>query len=321
VSFALIINRNASRLRHNGPILNALKRVETNARVFETRSIEELNRAVQGLGSAEHPVLFAGGDGTYSNGLTALTSRFGAQLPAIGFLPCGTVSTIIRNWGFSGSPLSFIQSVLANAASATPSAINRPTLRVTYEGGERIGFICGGGLVSSFFDEYYKGRGPLGYAHAAKIVARVFVGAPFGTRFSKKILEPVEASLTIDGEPAKLSRVSVFVASVVPNLGLHMLLTYRAGMGRRGFHLVASGEGSSELALQLPRVVLGGELTGEHVDQIASSVRIRLHDRRGFILDGETLDASEVEIGEGPSFRLLTPIHSPSEPRVTTHRA
>lgn len=307
VTFTLIINRNASRLRQNGPILEALHRVGANAHVIETRSIDELHAAVRSLGSAsERPVLFAGGDGTYSNGVTALAAHFGDKLPSVGFLPGGTVSTIIRNWGFSGSRVSFIRSVAANASAPAPITIARPTLRIRANGAERSGFICGGGLVSAFFDEYYKGGSALGYSRAAKIVGRIFVGAPLGTSFSKKILEPISASLTIDGEQAPISRVSVFVASVVPNVGLHMLLTYKAGTRRDGFHVVASGEGSFALARQLPRVLLGNELKGEHIDQMASHVRLRLHDRRGFILDGETIDAAEVEIENGPSLPLLT---------------
>ena len=309
VSFTLIINRNANGLREGSPLLRALRDAAANATVHETRSLDELTTAVQAIPrDSTRPVLFAGGDGTYSAGVTALWRLLGDKLPPIGLAPCGTVCTIASNWGYAGDPEDYTRALFENAARTSPSAIIRRSLRVDAEGETRIGFIAGGGLVSSFFEEYYASPPPLGLRRASEIVARLLAGAPLGTELSKRVLTPIAASIDVDGQRSALSHISLFVASVVPNLGLHMLLTYRAGSHphQPGFHVVVSADGPKKLVKQLPAVLAGRPLVGRHIDQMARKVRVELLDRRGFILDGDRLDAASLEVSEGPRLQVLT---------------
>ncbi len=309
VSFTLIINRNANGLREGGPLLRALRDAAARSTVHETRSLDDLNAAVHAIErDGVRPVIFAGGDGTYSAGVTALWRHLGDKLPPIGLAPCGTVCTVASNWGYAGDAESYIQALFENAARTSPSTIARRSLRVDAEGETRIGFIVGGGLVSSFFEEYYASPPPLGLRRASEIVARLLAGTPLGSELSKRVLTPIAASVDVDGQRSPLSQLSLFVASVVPNLGLHMLLTYRAGshLHQPGFHVVVSADGPKKLAKQLPAVLAGKPLVGRHIDQIARKVRVELLDRRGFILDGDHLDVASLEVSEGPRLHVLT---------------
>ena len=143
----------------------------------------------------------------------------------------------------------------------------RPTIRVTDDrGGERVGFIFGAGLVARFFDEYYAASHQ-GYAGAAAIVARVFAGSLVASELARRVLEPVAATLTVDGVEASARAFSLVLASVVRDVGLHIRVTPRGGETMGAFHAVASPLGPRALGPQMPRVLAGRKLLGrDHVD-------------------------------------------------------
>src|SRR5206468_5726879 len=104
-------------------------------------------------------VILAGGDGAYTAGVTALvhaSEREKRDVPPIAFAPGGTVSTTARNWGLRGPLAKYATKLVAEVAEGRAHRDVRPSLRVTDdEGGDRVGFIWGAGLVARFFDAYY----------------------------------------------------------------------------------------------------------------------------------------------------------------------
>ncbi len=311
----VVLNRNALRLREEGALLRALRRKDRlppGSHVFETRSLTELDetsRAVREIGPAT--VVLAGGDGSLMAGLSALGRTYGASaLPEIALVPGGTVCTVGRNFGVSGSPVAYAERLYRGLANETCTFHKTGSLRVRGDDDdERIGFIFGFGLVSSFFEAYYGAgsSGRPGLGKAARIVAEVFAGSFVGGALAKRILRPQAAEVSVDGERAHARAYSLFVASVLVDLGLHMHLTYRAKERSGLFHAVGSALGPHALGPQMPLVIAGKKLIGRGVDALTDHVEVTFpSDRNSYVLDGELFSASRLDVRSGPELRLRT---------------
>jgi diacylglycerol kinase (ATP) len=330
----LILNRHARHLRREGPIRRALLATarDVGAVVHETGGLTDLEQVAGAIAArGTTGIVLAGGDGSYMAGVTALVRAFGGDrpLPPIAFAPGGTVGTVARNWGASSpgwsgrSAAQRAEQIVRRAASAESARIvltRRPTLRVKDDrGGDHVGFMFGAGLVAGFFDEYY--AGPVqGYGAAAGIVARVFAQSFVGGPLAKRVLDPVAATLSVDGEEARPRTWSLVMASVIRDVGLHMLVTPHAGETAGAFHAVASPLGPRALGPQLPRVLAGKRLHGDgHVDvPAARELVLRFADggdrkpeaahrerESAYVLDGDVLHAREVRVTAGPAIDVL----------------
>jgi diacylglycerol kinase (ATP) len=311
----VVVNRLARHLVDERGLLLHVRRASTEAgaELHETRSLEELEtvaRRIRERGS--DCVVLAGGDGSYMAGVTALGRAFGATVPRVAFVPGGTAGTVLRNWGYRGSrssPGQYTRRVIVAAARGTARVTPRPTLRVKDDAGrDAVGFIFGAGLVANFFDAYYANPRQ-GYAAAAAIVARVFVGSPFRGAFARRVLAAVPSVLTVDGREEPSRAYSLVAASVVRNLGLHMMVLYRAAEEHDRVHLVASALGAGSLGPQLPRVLAGRPIRGkDHVDTLAREFVLRFTEgRASYVLDGELLGAREVQVSAGPVLEYVSP--------------
>ncbi len=310
----VIVNRRARRLRDPAsPLLVALLEAARRARAevhetFEPAELEPL--AVELVSSAPRAVILAGGDGAYTAGVTALVhaaERERKSLPPMAFAPGGTVSTTARNWGLRGPLARYATRLVDAIADDRAKRDERPSLRVSDdEGGDRIGFIWGAGLVARFFDAYYASP-HAGYVGAARIVARIFVGSPFGGALARRVLTPVACEVWIDGEAQSARGYSLMTSSVVKNLGLHMQVLYRAGEDPERVHFVASPLGAPLLGPQMPLVLMGKRLRGRgHVDALAREARVRFAERDAYVLDGDVHAARDVTVRAGPRLVLLS---------------
>jgi diacylglycerol kinase family enzyme len=310
----VVVNRLARRLAEDGrgslrDALVSAANGRAGVRVHETRSLEDLEAVARDV-AARRPdrVVLAGGDGSYMAGVTALARAYGdAELPALALAPGGTVSTVARNWGMRGDARTAAAAVVAAALQPDARVAMRPTLHVTdAAGGDRTGFIFGAGLVASFFDVYYASPHQ-GYGGAARIVARVFAESFVGGSYARRVLDPVAARLDVDGERAAPDAWSLVVASVVPDLGIGMRVTYRAGERLDAFHLVASALSPRALGPQMPRVLAGRRLRGAgHVDALAKDASLSFTSERSvYVLDGERIAAPAVRVRPGRPLRIV----------------
>ncbi len=317
----LILNRHARHLKRDGAIRRALLATahEVGAEVHETGELADLDRTAHAIAArGSQGVILAGGDGSYMAGVTALVRAFGPRpTPLFALAPGGTVGTVARNWGggrgASGSKGA--ERVVRRAAAARTESVpltRRPTLRVRDDrGGDRVGFMFGAGLVAGFFDEYYAGP-TQGYAAAAGIVGRVFAQSFVAGPLAKRVLDPVAATLTVDGVDAQPGQWSLVMASVIRDVGLHMRVTPRAGRTAGAFHVVASALGPRGLGPQLPRVLAGKRLRGHgHVDvPAARELVLRFagpqQNEKAYVLDGDVIRAREVRVSAGPAIDVLS---------------
>jgi diacylglycerol kinase family enzyme len=314
----VIVNRRARRLRHpSSSLLAALLDAARSARaeIHETFDPRELSALADRIATSEpRAVVLAGGDGAYTAGVTAFvhaSSRSGAPLPPFAFAPGGTVSTVARNWGLHGALAPYATRLVDAVASEHAHADERPSLRVRDDdGGDRVGFIWGAGLVARFFDAYYASP-HAGYAGAARIVGRIFVGSPLALfdidNLAKRVLTPVACELRIDGDLQRARGYSLMASSVVRDLGLHMHVLHRAAEDPERVHFVASPLGAPKLGPQMPLVLLGKRLRGrDHVDVLAREASVRFVERDAYVLDGDVHAAREVTVRPGPKLVLLT---------------
>jgi diacylglycerol kinase (ATP) len=315
-------------------LLDEQRRARATVRVIETRSHDELDDAARDIARTDPSaaVVFAGGDGSYMAGVTALHRAFGkAKLPPIAFAPGGTVSTVAKNWGLRGNPVGYSRRLLDAIVLGTARSTRRPTLRIRATGlrsvvgpdprnagratshardtepTTHVGFILGAGLVARFF-EIYEARGAGGNATAARIVARIFAGSFVGSPFARSVLDPSRCTIEVDGAPASFDRVSLLCASVVRDLGLGMRLLYRAGEELDRFHIVATPLEAKKLGPQMPLVLAARPLLGERIDALAEKLALRFPEGRGvYVLDGELFRADILEVTAGPPLDVLTP--------------
>jgi diacylglycerol kinase (ATP) len=312
----ILLNLNVRRLESDTAlrrtVLGASAAATPPPRVHQTRTLEELDCTAREIAMrGTDGVVLAGGDGSHMAGVTALSRAFGDVLPPVGIAPCGTVCTVARNFGSKGTARQWTERLVHAACSGAFSLKEKSTLRVRDDnGGQRVGFIFGAGLVASFFDQYY-GSSRRGLGAAAIIASRVYAGSLVGSRLAKGVLSPMGCTLCVDDTPHAMRRWSLVLASVVRDVGLHFIVTYRAGERTDRFHVVASGLPPRALGPQVVRVLAGRPLGGEpRIDTLARSLRVRFDEERGsaYVLDGDVFRAGEACVECGPRLPLLVPV-------------
>jgi diacylglycerol kinase (ATP) len=310
----VVVNRNAGSLRDGSALWDAIARAAAGrgARLHPTRSLDELASVARGIAQrGTDALVLAGGDGTAMAAISALAAAWPGRtaLPPIALAGGGTVCTVARNFGARGTARSWAERVVYAACDGTARAESKATLRVRdSEGGDRVGFIFGAGLVARFFDVYYSSPRQ-GLAAAAGIAARVFAGSFVGSALARRILDPAPFTLAIDGAEHASRSFSLVLASVVRDVGLHLLATYRAGEELDRFHVVASGLPARALGPQLARVLAGRPLTGEpRVDTLARSLAVTFEEASGaYVLDGDVMHGQAATVEAGPRISVLLP--------------
>jgi hypothetical protein len=218
--------------------------------------------------------------------------------------PAGTVANAARVWGQRAGLLPTLSRV---CSGKLPPARERPTLRVTASGAERVGFTFGTGLVARFFERYYA-EGAGGNRAAVRIALRTFASSLFGGAYASSVLDPLPCEIEADGLVLAPRAWSLVVASVLDDVGIGMRVTYRGGEDPARPHLVATPLTARELGPQAPRVLLGRPLRGEGVfDAQVRRAVVRFPGQDGpWVLDGDLERASEVTIGAGPIVRIVS---------------
>ena len=310
----VIVNTTARLHRARPDLLARMERLANGAAVVHpTASLADLDAAIQRIAArgSDHVVL-SGGDGTFMAGVTALARAFDeARLPAVSFLPGGTVATVARNWGASSRGSGDLADRLARLIVHPGAPIRRPTLRVRAERGEqreeRVGFIFGTGLVAGFFDRYYA-EGGRGLAGAARIVARIFAESFWGGAYAHRVLDPMPCTIEVEGRALEPRAFSLVCAAVVRDLGLHMEVTYRAGEDPARVHLVASPLSARQLGPRAPLVIAGKRIGGAgHFDDLVGEFAVRFPEGAvgRYVLDGDMLRADVVRVSAGPVLRVI----------------
>jgi diacylglycerol kinase (ATP) len=322
MSVLIVANVTARGFQNRKERLSELEAIAKGRAILQlTRNIRDLERVFAEAPPSRYKlIVFAGGDGTFMSGATALLRALeGRPPPVVGLAPMGTVGTTAKNFGERGAPLGLIDRWLREFAEADrPDAVrvvDRPTLRVADKSrsldgrATRYGFIFGTGLVARFF-EVYEAEGARGTALAARIVARIFGESIVGGPLAKQILTPMPCELEVDGRVHPSKGFSLLCAAVVRDLGLGMKVSYRAGERTDRIHLVASSLEPKHLGPRMPFVMMGRTIGGDgHVDDLVERFVVRFGPLGGpYVLDGDTFRTSEVEVTPGPLLPIIGPL-------------
>lgn len=268
----------------------------------ELRAVADQIRADRG-----EVVAFCGGDGTHMACATALAQAYGDEpLPAVLLAAGGHANTVARNFnGRLETPETQVPRVLrALHEGASIERVRRPTLRIEGSPGEaRVGFIFGAGLVAAFFQEFYA-RGGGGYAEASRMIARIFGGSFVGGAMAKRVLSPAPMRLIIDGTPHRSEAFTLIASSVVRDLGMHMIVTHRAGEDAGRPHLIASTLGARASGRQFWRILAGKGLRDPRgFDGLVAE--FSLEGVGAYVLDGDLIRAESVTVSAGPKLDLV----------------
>jgi len=307
----VIANITARLYRRRPSLLEEVRRASRGvAEVHATASVDDLRAVCERIAArGSDLVILSGGDGSFMAGVTALVDAFGdASLPRFALLPGGTVATVARNFGMKGDPVALLERLYA--ARGMLASTRRATLRVRESRDgvvrERIGFIFGTGLVARFFDLYYA-DGARGYGGAARIVARIFAESFVDGPYARKVLTPMPCSIEADGRRLASDRWSLVCAAVVRDLGIGMRVNHRAGEDLARPHLVASPLPPRSLGPRAPLVLMGKRIGGAgSFDDLVRSFVVRFSPEGPYVLDGDVLRASEVEVSAGPPIDVVT---------------
>ncbi len=274
------------------------------ALVVQTSDLDELRRTMHEFASRGVEVIAScGGDGTNLTVLTEMVRVFGDRLPSLALLRGGTVNTVANNLGIRGTPEDILTRLVAcrNRGMPEPAEV-RGLLHIN----GAYGFFFGAAMPARFYEEYY--RGDAGLPRAGVMAARITLSSLLGGAYAQRIFEPVEARISVDGQPLPNRRWTLLVASTLMDVGLKIRITYRA-LEREGcFHLVASGLAPFHLARQVHRTFLARALEGEsHFDRVAREVVLEFERPESYTVDGDLFRASRVAVQAGPRIRLAIP--------------
>jgi diacylglycerol kinase (ATP) len=317
----VILNPNAYGVGRDSGLLARLRAVVgADGEVLETRTLDELTGVVDRFAEAGADlVCTCGGDGTNLSALTQLVRRFGPRgLPRFAILRGGTVNTVAENLAIRGRPDEILARILdRRRAGLAPIEQGQDLLEVSSppeNGGPEpgpdramYGFLFAAAMGARFLEAYY--GGPVqGVAWATALAARTIGSSLIQGRFARWLFDPIEVSLSADGQPLPIPAVRLLLASVVPSVGIGMKVTWQGGRQPNRFHLIASALPTAKMALQLRSVLGGRPLEGApHIDRLVQSLDIGFRSREPYTLDGDLFRERRIRIRVGPRIWLLKP--------------
>jgi diacylglycerol kinase family enzyme len=304
MKLGVILNPNALGVRRAPGLADRLRRVTDGAgEVVVTRTPAELASVARRFATDGVDLVAAcGGDGTNQATVTELVHAYGRdRLPTFAILRGGTVNTIARNLAIRGRPDEILGRLIASARSAGGvPAVGQDLLEVN----GLYGFLFASLMGARFLEAYYGGQRP-GVASAALLTVRTVLSSLVKGRLARWLFAPAEVAITVDGDALPSAAFRLLVASVVPDVGMGFRVPWQAGREPGRFHLVASGLDTTQMALQLPRVLAGRPLVGQpHVDRLASRVRLHFLAPQSYTLDGDLFRAADVELAIGPRLSI-----------------
>ena len=291
------------RKKHLGEELKAMLRGK--GELFHTGHVDELTALAEHCLKRNLPVLgINGGDGSFHAVLTAFVNVYGHRpLPRFLLLRGGTMNTVARSLGLSGTPDSVLKSWLEWEKRGKVRVVRQATLKVN----NHYGFIAGTGGVTRFLDAYYQG-GRTGALKAIGLIATLVPGAVFGTETVREMFRAVPMTVFHEGRDLGKQAYTAVLASTVREVGLGFSLTARCYEKPGAFHLIAADIPPLSL---VPR--LFALWTGKNPDHPgflhhgpSRRVVVRSPGPLRWMMDGDMYETSEpLEFSQGPVVEII----------------
>jgi diacylglycerol kinase family enzyme len=305
---AIIANPNAHRNR-NWPLASeALRKAAPSATLFETRTEADLKEAAKRLQKDEPRVVaIAGGDGTVTHTVTALVEAFSGRLPPLALLGGGAYDSLARLGGPGAAEYRLKRLALAVATDSPLRTRERDTLRVRGSPGVwRCGFRFGVGLPVRFIEEVYR-SGRAGLWTSSGVLLRALASSIALGKFARRLFEPLELRVSVDGEEWPRLPIYGVVGSTVAEAGLRLRPFRRATEQPGAFQVLGLTAGPRAFVLEVPRLLLGRPARRDRLlEAVAESVELTAARPFGYFLDGEIYPgARKLEVALGPRVSLV----------------
>jgi len=294
----VLVNANAVSLARDAGLLQRLRTLVDGRPLAITRDPAEVARAIRLFRQQDVELIcIHGGDGTALSVLTAAIEVYGEALPRIALLRGGTINTLAKYLKIRGRPDDLLRRFLQDRQQARKLAV----IRVN----DCYGLTFGAALMGRFYHEYNQME-RIDPPTVAGYVARVVLSAVFNTERACRLLAPVPATITVDGEVLPLDACTVIVASCMEGHGFGVRPTYRGSSLPGHFQLLASAKGQAEIARGYHRLLLGRPFTGDdHFDGMVRQARISFCGPELCMVDGEVFEAEQVDLAIGPTFEFV----------------
>jgi diacylglycerol kinase (ATP) len=304
VQIAVINNLRAGRNRAQvSRILGLLKSYPEVLHV-ETDSAGVLPHAIEDLARRNIDLLVVnGGDGTIQHALTEiLVEEPFERIPLVAPLRGGRTNTTAGDLGAHGNPVRGLAAVLdaARAGTLHERIVDKPVLRVDFDGGRRTGYgmFFGAGtihraitLVHQLFPRG-KSQGALG---AGLVTMGLVCKAAFRAR--DRVLEPDKLQILLDGELVERGEFHLAMATTLRRLfwGLRPFWGSESG----GVHFTGVASDASRFGLTAPGILVGrpgGHAVPENGYTSRNVERAQFRMGCGFTIDGEMFEQRREDV-------------------------
>ena len=319
---AIIANPNARRNREWPLAAQQLRKAAPGARLFETRNADELSKTAQAL-AAERPrvIAIAGGDGTVTHTVTALSRAMDGKLPPLSLLGGGAYDSLAPLGGGGDAEVRLKRLSEALASGNELKTVERDTLRVTEEpalpatgGGRspehligRCGFRFGVGLPVRFVEAIYAG-GNSGPWASTRILLKTLLSSLTMGPFARKLYAPMDLRVRLDDEEWPPVPIYGLVCSTVNEAGLRLRPFRRATEQPGAFQALGLTAGPRAFALELPRLLIGRHARPDRlIEGVGERLELSARAPLSWFLDGE-IDSSatgRLTVTLGPRVSLV----------------
>lgn len=295
--------------------------------VVGTTDLAEAREAVYQQAARADALLFAGGDGTFTLGLTLLAeARRGRALPAVGVLPLGTGNALAHSLNLP-TGVRGAREQLARALDPT-----RPlrTFRALEVAGLRTAF-CGFGIDAQLIADHAASAsalqrlGPVGRwverraGYPISIASRSLPSLLLQARPRVTLTNLGASALELDAKGAVVAEhgagatlwqgpCTMAAASTIACFGFGLRMFQHAQRRADRFHVRASDAGLLEVVRNAPAAFAGRYASPRVHDFLAERVELAVSTPAPFEAGGEVMGELErVQISLGPTFPLIAP--------------
>ena len=303
----VLVNRRAGRVARDPELPKRLRRLLPRENLRVTADLTQVEPALEALHEVGIDTLVVvGGDGSVTGTLTALLRVWPREsLPRVLLTGGGSVNTIAKSLGARGRPERLLERLLDSRTLVREDV--RPLLRIQTEGSEPVyGMIFANGAAARWLEFYY-GHSSRGMRGAIYSVAASLGSVIVNSELARKLFDPFDGLVEIDGGPLEKRRFTFIAAAGVHHIGLGFPLFRSAGEKPGHFHFVATEMQGWRLMRRLPRLRAGSaRALDELVHASARRVVIRTPRPMPYTIDAELYPGvGSVTIETGPEIRFL----------------
>jgi len=246
-----------------------------------------------------------GGDGTGHVVLSAMVRVYGERrLPMVALLRGGTMNTVAHALGIRGTPSDLLDRVVSQYHEGIPfRTVERSLMCVD---GRYYGFLFGNGILSNFLQVYYEGE-EASPTKAVKVLVRTIAAPITKGPLMDRILKPVRAIVTFDGEELPVNDFLGIAAGTSDDLGFGFRPFWAAPANLDHLHAVGIACRPLALAAELPRMFQAKPVKSPDIhNRLARRIRIEANRPIHFMVDGDFHQGGQVvEVTMGPRVRMV----------------